>query len=355
MVRRLAVLAVTCGLVMSSAAPMAGASQPRIIGGTPIAITAAPWQVFVTIRSQQQCGGALLSNRWVVTAAHCVDQIRSPADITVAVGSAAISAQTPGALRQVARVEVFPGWDRRTFRNDLALLELASEVLASPATLPVTLPLTQDPATWPLAGTPATITGWGATDPNGTPSLDLQQAGVRILANPGTPDCGEYGELFDPASQICAGEFGGGVDACQGDSGGALVTGQPAVLTGLASTGVGCAESGFPGLYTRVLTYLPWILANVGTPGMKPGAPTQVQARSPRAGRVRVTWQPPIVDGGQPVLRYRAQARGRSCTTTQNQCVITGLAPNTRVRVSVEAQNAIGRSPSSTRIAVRVR
>lgn len=355
MVRRIAAAAVTCGLLLAYAVPLAGASQPRIIGGAPITITEAPWQVLVTIRSQQQCGGALLSNRWVITAAHCVDQVRTPAEISVQVGSSTISSDSPDAQRQVSRVEVFPGWDRRTFRNDLALLELTADVLASPATLPVGLPLTQDPASWPPAGTPATITGWGTTDVSGASSLDLQRADVRILTAPGAPDCGAYGDLFDPASQICAGEFDGGVDACQGDSGGALVTGVPATLAGLASTGVGCAQSSFPGLYTRVLTYLPWILANVGTPGMRPSEPTAVSVRSPRPGRVRVTWQPPLLDGGQQITRYRAQARGRTCTTTQNQCVITGLPRGTRVRVTVVAQNAIGLSPPSDPAAIRVR
>jgi len=354
-VRRIAAAVVTCGLLMASTGPIAGASQPRIIGGAPIAISEAPWQVLITIRSQQQCGGALLSNRWVITAAHCVDQIRTPADITVQVGSTTISPDSPETQRQVSRVEVFPGWDRRTFRNDVALLEVASDVLVSPVTLPIALPLTEDPASWPPAGSPATITGWGTTNEGGASSLSLQRADVRILTSPGDPNCGAYGSLFDPASQICAGEIQGGVDACQGDSGGALVTGVPATLSGLASTGVGCAQPSFPGLYTRVLTYLPWILANVGTPGMRASEPTAVSVRSPRPGRVRVTWQPPIVDGGQPITRYRAQARGRTCTTAQNQCVITGLPRGTRVRVTVVAQNAVGFSPPSDPAAIRVR
>lgn len=351
--RRRAVGLITCAILAASAVPAVGVGQPRIIGGTPIAIEAAPWQVLLTVRSQQQCGGALLNNRWIVTAAHCVDQNR-PSDISVQVGTTSNPASPGTAPRTVNRIEIFPGWDATSFRNDVALLELSEEVLASPATLPVALPVVEDPSIWPAAGTPATVSGWGATDANGGVSSQLQQVNVRVLTNPGAPDCGEYGALFDPTSQICAGDFDGGVDACQGDSGGALVTGVPATLTGLASTGIGCAERGYPGLYTRITTFLPWIMANIGAPGMRPSAPAAVAARSSKTGRVRVTWQPPALDGGQPVTRYVAQAAGRSCSSTGLQCVITGLAKGARVRVTVVAQSSVGVSePARTRIRVR--
>ncbi len=351
--RWVAVALFACAMVAASTVPAAGAGQPRIIGGSAIPIADAPWQVLITVRSQQQCGGALLNDRWIVTAAHCVDQ-SGPGDITVQLGTTSNPAPPAALRRTVSRVEVFPGWNPRSFRNDIALLELAEEVLASPSTLPVTLPAAEDPATWPPAGSPATISGWGATDVNGAVSTELQRAAVRILANPGVPECGDYGDLFDPTSQICAGELQGGVDACQGDSGGALVTGLPATLTGLASTGIGCADRAYPGLYTRVTTYLPWVLANIGTPGMRPSAPTSITARSPRPGRVRVTWQPPVVDGGQPVTRYLARAGSRSCSSIQDQCVITGLPTGTRVRVTVVAENSIGASEAArTRIRVR--
>ncbi len=353
MVRRLAVGGVACMVMAASTVPALGAGQPRIIGGSPIPITDAPWQVLVTVRSQQQCGGALLNNRWVITAAHCVDQSQ-PGDVSVQVGTATNAAKPATAPRTVNRIEIFPGWDPRSFRNDVALIELTEDVLATPVTLPVALPMAENPAIWPAAGTPATVTGWGATDAGGGVATELQRANVRILTNPDTPACGDYGALFDPVSQICAGEFEGGVDACQGDSGGALVTGIPATIAGLASTGIGCAEPGYPGLYTRITTYLPWVQANVGAPGMRPGAPTMVAATSPRPGRVRVTWQPPQVDGGQPIVRYRAQAGGKSCTSARNQCLITGLPSGTRVRITVVAENAIGASePARTRIRVR--
>lgn len=353
MIRRSAAAAVACIIAAVGLTPSAGAVAPRIIGGSPISIAEAPWQALITMRSQQQCGGVVVTGRWILTAAHCVDT-SAPQDISVRVGVTTSPATPDQPTRQVDRIEIFPGWEPRSFRNDIALLHLTEELRVSPTTAPLALPTAENGAVWPQVGTPATITGWGATNSGGVIAEQLQRANVRILADPNDPICGAYGDLFDPASQICAGEVTGGVDACQGDSGGALVVGTPATLSGLASTGVGCADSGYPGLYTRVTTYLPWILSQIGTPGMRPGAPTSVTAQSPRTGRVRVAWQPPQFDGGQPIVSYEVRIGDKACTTQGMTCVIKGLKPGSRPRVVVVATNVLG-AGEPVRARVRVR
>lgn len=66
-------------------------------------------------------------------------------------------------------------------------------------------------------------------------------------------------------TQMCAGDEAGGKDACQGDSGSPLVAEEDGnfVLTGIVSAGIGCGSKVYPGIYTRVSSYVPWILENM--------------------------------------------------------------------------------------------
>jgi secreted trypsin-like serine protease len=343
-------IALLLGL-LASAIPAQSAS-PRILGGIPVQVQQAPWQVQVAIRNQELCGGAILSATIVLTAAHCVDQGRTPADIRVTAGTSRIG---PGGIeRRVLGITIHPTWDRNTYRNDIALLTLDSPLPTTVDVSPVRLPEVPEP--WPAAGTPATVTGWGSSLINGTLAEVLQRADVFILAGPGDPICGGYGGLFDPVSQICAGVTQGGVDACQGDSGGALVieTELGPTIAGIVSSGRDCGDAEFPGLYTRVSTYRSWLQALVVPQGMSPSAPQSVTARSPRTGRVRVSWQPPSADGGKPVTEYQVSVGRQSCRTATTSCVFSKLRKGARLTARVTAVNEVGLSPVAT-VPVRVR
>jgi trypsin len=328
--------------------------QPRVIGGAPIPITSAPWQVLVSIRGQEYCGGSLLNATWVLTAAHCVDRVSTLDQVRVFAGSDQLSAGTAGnaITRVAAGIVVHPEWNRRTFTSDVALISLNEPITATARTGTIALPDTI--GDWPPAGSPAFVIGWGVSNASDAPTEQLQRGDVLVLASPGDPTCGAYGARYDPTTQLCAGLPAGGVDTCQGDSGGALTVmqGDVPVLAGIASTGIECALAEFPGIYTRVTTFVPWVTSIVGPFGMAPGAPRDLRVRSPRAGRLRVQWQPP--EGTSPVREYRATARGKSCTTTATTCVIRGLPRGRKVVVRVTAVNEIGSSPAvQDRVRVR--
>lgn len=350
-IRWWAVAMLTFTLALS--APGAHAVQPRVIGGAPVEITQVPWQVLIIANGNQQCAGSIIADQWILTAAHCVDGV---ALSQVRVFSGITQVSDRGQALPLANVVVHPQWNAQTYANDVALIQLAVPITFTERQGPIALPDGLEGSAWPAAGTPATIAGWGATSTGGSASNVLQQASVTVLAGPGDGVCGTYGDRFDTLAQICAGVATGGIDACQGDSGGALVVAVDgrATIAGLVSTGIECALAEYPGQYTRVTTYLPWIRQYVAPPTFAPGAPTAPMAEALAKGRMLVRWQPPAIDGGSPIQRYVAEVSpgGKRCETAELQCVIRGLTPGRQYSVRVVAVNGVGASLATDAISV---
>ncbi|KAH8367983.1 hypothetical protein KR084_005215 [Drosophila pseudotakahashii] len=236
---------------------------PKIVGGYTVTIDQVPFQVSVRRRKIHEqhygmghvCGGAIISQRVVCSAAHCYAinnsvplQYRDPELYVVVAGSSAID-RTDRFTQEylVQRIIGHERYNRTTLENDIALLFLngfipwQSQVVRA---IPLTIEAPQE-------GTTCLIHGWGKvtrTDKSGS----LQQAPVPILNK---ELCQVIYKL--PASQMCAGFLQGGIDACQGDSGGPLIC--DGHLAGIISWGVGCADPGYPGVYTNVSHFLDWI------------------------------------------------------------------------------------------------
>lgn len=103
------------------------------------------------------------------------------------------------------------------------------------------------------------VTGWGRTGQDDIPSLSLRKVSLQVIANDKCKTITSIGEHITD-SMLCAYEVN--KDACQGDSGGPLVIGNHSKMQqiGIVSWGIGCAKPGFPGVYTRLTSYLDWIL-----------------------------------------------------------------------------------------------
>ncbi|XP_060792161.1 ST14 transmembrane serine protease matriptase b isoform X2 [Neoarius graeffei] len=240
----------------------------QIVGGKEASEGAWPWQVSLHLKGRAHvCGASLISNLWLVTAAHCIQETNrysGPEQWDVYLGlliqSQANTANT--VHKQVKRIICHPQYNTLTFDNDIALMELDSPVTLNQYIWPICLPA----ATYVLSeGQSVWITGWGRIREEGQLASVLQEAEVRIINK---TVCNQLVEDEITPQMICAGILRGGVDACQGDSGGPMSFVDPATnrffLVGVVSWGEGCGRKGKPGIYTQVTKYRSWIQEKTG-------------------------------------------------------------------------------------------
>ncbi|MBX3227293.1 MAG: serine protease [Labilithrix sp.] len=228
-------------------------AQP-VVGGLEAPRGAWPGTVGLYINGRQNCGGALITNEWVITAGHCVNTYYANGGVDRIVLGRHVASSTEGEERLVDRAYRHDSFSWMTLDADVGLLHLAE-----PSTMPTAKLLTPELVARVVDGAAVTVVGWGSTTEGGDPSDVLRQATMPILPNEQCRQYPHYGNINQ--DQICAGYVTGGHDACQGDSGGPLfmtIDGAP-VQVGVISWGIGCARPNRPGIYTRLGSYLDWI------------------------------------------------------------------------------------------------
>merc|ERR1712179_602231 len=153
----------------------------------------------------------------------------------------------------VSKVELHENYDSWTVENDICLLTLSGSAdTSSPNIGFIGFPSSMEE--YP-AGTMCTVTGWGTTSEGGSLGRTLQEVDVPVVSD---ADCrSAYGQNDIADSMICAGYDQGGKDSCQGDSGGPFMCGSQ--LSGIVSWGYGCAEAGYPGVYTQTSYFVSWL------------------------------------------------------------------------------------------------
>ncbi|XP_026170763.1 serine protease 27 [Mastacembelus armatus] len=239
-------------------------SEGRIVGGVDAKNGAWPWQVDIQINSHI-CGGSMITENWVLSAAHCFD---NPSDVTPYIIYAG-RYQLNGfnqyeSVHRVSQVVIPSGYTDAHKGKDLALVRLSSPVTWSDHIQPICLPSS---GTLFPSGMMCFVTGWGNIRENvALPGVGtLQEVQVPIISQ---SSCQEMYQT-NPANQmdilydmICAGYQEGGKDSCQGDSGGPLVcqmVNGTWVQAGVVSFGEGCAQVNQPGVYTRLTSYSDFI------------------------------------------------------------------------------------------------
>ncbi|OCT71188.1 hypothetical protein XELAEV_18034165mg [Xenopus laevis] len=203
-------------LGLAAALPLSTDDGERIVGGHVCPEQTVPYQVSLN-SGYHFCGGSLVSTLWVVSAAHCyktrMKVILGEHNIRVLEG--------PEQFIQSAKVLVHPHYDAFVLDNDIMLIRLSKPARINSRVRTISLP-----TNCAAAGTDCLISGWGNT--------------------------------------LSVGGFlEGGKDACQGDSGGPMVCNGE--LQGVVSWGEGCAQMGYPGVYTKVCNYVDWIGQNINT------------------------------------------------------------------------------------------
>ncbi|NXM05506.1 TMPS6 protease, partial [Tyrannus savana] len=231
----------------------------RIVGGLNSVEGEWPWQASLQVRGRHICGGTLIADRWVVSAAHCFqdERLASPSIWTVYLGKYFQNATSHTEVSfKVIRLFLHPYYEEDSHDYDVALLQLDHPVIISPLIQPICLPA---PSHFFEPGLHCWITGWGALKEGGHISNVLQKVDVQLIQQ---NICSEAYHYMISPRMLCAGYYKGKKDACQGDSGGPLACKEPSgrwFLAGLVSWGMGCAHSNHYGVYTRITQVLGWI------------------------------------------------------------------------------------------------
>ncbi|XP_066304145.1 trypsin-like isoform X2 [Branchiostoma lanceolatum] len=245
-------------------------ARPKIVGGHEAVPGSWPWMVGVQLSGGHYCGGTLISDRWIVSAAHCFFG-RNLALFEAVLGEHSIQTEESYEQRiELAEVIFHDDYDPKTKRNDIALLRLAEPARLNQRVSPACLP-EEDVNVG--SGSTCVVTGWGDTEEPET-QYDVYQLMSDVLLEAEVPIVSYWscrhrlpGYDVDRTSQVCAGYTEGGVDTCQGDSGGPLMCESRDghwFLYGITSYGEGCAQPRTPAVYTRVPAMVAWIRAHTG-------------------------------------------------------------------------------------------
>ncbi|XP_057717305.1 tryptase-like isoform X2 [Corythoichthys intestinalis] len=238
----------------------------RIAGGDVAPDGAWPWQASLTFFGRHFCGGTLINNQWVLTAAHCM--VVSPDLMVVHLGRQRQSGPNPNELNfNVSMAIVHPEYDVDTVDNDMTLLLLSAPVNFNEFIKPVCLAAATSTF---FAGTNSWVTGWGFIGEGIPlpPPGDLMEVKMPVVGN---RKCFcQYCFINITENMICAGLTQGGRGGCPGDSGGPLMSknGSVWVQSGVASFAFGCGQPRFPTVFARVSQYQDWIINHTGVENM---------------------------------------------------------------------------------------
>lgn len=249
------------------------------MGGAKVDIKDYPYAVSLkkldrrSKKFQHHCGGTLVGNSYVITAAHCVVQ-NDATKYRIAIGVQDTRNADETRTYKVESILVYPEYSsskNRGIDHDIALIKLETPVTSTDYAQPINL-IDGDK----IPATDGILVGWGADGwgSEGSPTYELNRASMPIKSN---TECIEMlntvlkkkyknGKIvYISEGHLCAGHHQGGIDGCQGDSGAGLVieNGGDMELVGIMSAGSACGRPYKPGVYTRVSEYRDWITTNM--------------------------------------------------------------------------------------------
>ncbi|GAB0093284.1 hypothetical protein DMENIID0001_083660 [Sergentomyia squamirostris] len=223
----------------------------KIVGGYATDIETVPYIAALMYRNRFLCGSSIISENWLLTAAHCTSGGREKY-FTVRVGSTKHG--SGGEVFEVKEIINHPEYNRATVNNDFALIRLNKPMNFSETMQPVHLSELWEPI---ALNSKCTVSGWGETRDSTESNASLRSVKVYVLDQEVCRQAySHFGDIFNE-NMVCAGHIGGGKDACFGDSGGPLICEGRHV--GVVSWGADCAMPGFPGVYARSAVIREWI------------------------------------------------------------------------------------------------
>ncbi len=237
----------------------------RVIGGTAAGSTQWPWATgLIDLESEETfCAASLISESWILTAAHCVER-ENTASFEVSINRPVLSS-TQGERHAISQIILHPDYDRRSFDNDIALVQLSTRSSIKPIRLISEFERLDSKVSSGIA------LGWGSlsADEEIYPNR-LQQVELPIIADE------ECRTLMNGITDnmFCAGILTEAKDTCIGDSGGPLIIFDRQtnewIQTGITSWGLGCALSDSYGVYTRLKNYSDFISEHICIQSLTP-------------------------------------------------------------------------------------
>jgi len=237
--------------------------ESRIVGGTETKPHAYPFQVSVQTRSgSHSCGGSILDENNVMTAAHCCTTFGGLTQVVIGEHNLREEEGVEQTIQIDQKIQ-HEDYQSSTFNNDICILRLASPIKLDDKTAKPVVPIAFPEGTdcsdeSQYLGKNWRVIGWGTLEAGGFISQTLQEVDVPYVDRATCDkDYGLFTKVTD--QMVCAGKEG--FDSCQGDSGGPILF-EPAEgprQVGIVSWGRGCAAAGYPGVYTNVACFGDWI------------------------------------------------------------------------------------------------
>ncbi|XP_054157365.1 chymotrypsin-2-like [Oppia nitens] len=238
--------------------------KSRIIGGEVANIEDFPYQVSVRDiqTNDHYCGGTIVSKRLIVTAAHCMDGIKSKikdGKVVVTVGTNEISGGVNYNVDKAHGIIIHNNYNSSSMVNDIAILIVDTDIQFNTMVRAIDLEDRAIPT-----GTQCLASGWGYDKypPEGFPKL-LQKLSLKVMDH---KECKEYYELYGNTNwsitenQLCTSKPKG-TGVCGGDSGGPLVTNNRQI--GVVSWGMENCDSEAPAVFTKISAYRQWIIQHM--------------------------------------------------------------------------------------------
>ncbi|XP_021928759.1 brachyurin-like [Zootermopsis nevadensis] len=232
-------------------------SGKRITNGLTASRGQFPWQVGLIIDGAWFCGGSVISNEWVLTAAHCGGDV-----YRLTLGANRLDIQESGSISvQSTDSIVHAQYSSTSLNNDIALVRVSIEF--SDFITPVKLPR-REPNPPDFAGKTARVSGWGKpSDSASGITTVLNYVDLPVISN---TDCAGVFGSYIVSSTLCV-AAPNGKSTCSGDSGGPLVIEIDDAYTQIGVVSFGAAagcELGYPDGFARVTSFLDWIETNSG-------------------------------------------------------------------------------------------